>query len=537
MNIFARTKAPVVAPVTAPVPIMTGFKVPRLPREKKWVRRGLYALLAVLCFVYSFFMLLLPMQLKVPFAFPLILMVMLIVWALPTTNHAPGPATARLFWAYTISLLLWPNYLAIALPGLPWITAARLFATPMLFIILVNASSSLPFKTTMRERLAPIKPLWILVAIFAVIQVVSVAAAPLPIPTFNRVFNNEVMWTGMFFAAIWVLGDEKRLERWIIGYVIMVFILGLMSVWEARLGRVIWANSVPAIFQIEDESVQRILSGSYRLTGQYRVQTTATTPLSFAELMVLSVPFILYLMTKYPRLWVICAGLLIEGLIIYGLIQADARLGFVGLIIGHVLYLFYFSISRWQYKPNSIVGAALVSSFPVMLVLVTLAVLFVGRIRVRVLGGGQHESSNEARIEQMHGAFDKIWSSPILGFGSGNGATRVGFTNGEGVVTIDSYYLMVLMDYGFVGFIVYYGMLIYAIYLCGKISLKAPSANTRALAAVIGIFTTEFLVIKSVLAQEANHPLAFVMLGAVATVAYSAKTARDRTAHAPKLAR
>jgi len=281
---------------------------------------------------------------------------------------------------------------------------------------------------------------------------------------------------------------------------------------------------------VEDESVQRILQGSFRLTGQYRVQTTATTPLSFAEIMVLAVPFLLFLMDKYPKFWVISACLIVEGLIFYGLIQADARLGFVGLLVGHVLYLLYFSVSRWKHNPDSILGAALVASFPVAMILVTLAVLFVGRIRVRVLGGGQHQWSNEARIDQMNGAFDKIWGSPVFGFGAGNGGPKIGFTNGEGVVTIDSYYLMILMDYGFLGFLVYYGMFVYAIVVCGKISIQSPSANTRRLAAVIAIFAAEFFVIKSVLAQEANHPLAFVMLGAVATVAYSAKKRQDEDA-------
>lgn len=520
MNLFARSKLP----VASALPVMPGFMTPRLSHDKKWKRRGIYVLLGFLCFFYSFFIILVPMQLKVPLMAPLIVMLLLVIWALPVRDYFPSKITHFLFWAYTITLLLWPNYLAIALPGLPWITAARLFAAPLVIYILVYASTSLPFKEIMKSRLQAVKPLWVLITIFALIQVVSIVAASQPFLVINRVFNNQVMWTGMFFATVWVMRDVKSLERWIIAYAVMTFILGMMAVWEAQLGQVIWANSVPSIFAIDDPSVERILQGSYRLTGQYRVQTTATTPLSFAEMMVLCVPFLFYLMQKYPKPSVILGCLVVDGLIIYGLIQADARLGFVGLIIGHVLYFLFYALDKRRQDRNSLMGAGLVVSIPVFMVLVTLAVLFIGRLRVRVLGGGQHESSNDARIEQMNIAFEKIWASPIFGFGSGEGGPRIGFMNGEGVVTIDSYYLMVMMDYGFVGFLVFYGMLIYSIYVCAKIAMTAKGADTRRMAAVIAIFISEFLVIKSVLAQEANHPLAFMMLGAVATVAYSART-------------
>ena len=377
---------------------MHGFTNPRLSREKKWRRRSIYALIAVLCFFYSLFMLIVPMQVKVPFTIPLIVLIGLIVWALPLTNRPPGKVAERLFWYYSFTLLLWPNYLAIALPGLPWFTAARLLAAPMILIILVHASTSLPFKRLMREHLSTARPLWILVALFAVIQVISIFVSANPITTMNRVFNNQVMWTGLFFAAVWALRDLHRLERWVFSYILMIFILGLLAIWEAKLGGVIWANSVPGIFQVDDENVQKILQGSYRLTGQYRVQTTATTPLSFAEAMAMAVPFLLYTMHKYPRPLVILGCLVVEGLIINGLIESDARLGFVGVLVGHILYLLYFAIERWRFSPKSILGAALVVTFPAIITVAALAVLFVGRIRVRVLGGGQHQWSDEARI-------------------------------------------------------------------------------------------------------------------------------------------
>ncbi|MBX9820507.1 MAG: O-antigen ligase family protein [Afipia birgiae] len=525
MKIFPRPES---ASVPA-VPVMAGFASPRLPHERKWKRRGLYALMAFICFVYAFFVILVPRPVMIPLLFPFLALIFFIVWALPVGERHPGKASERLFWCYTVTLLLWPNYLAIALPGLPWITAARLFAAPLVLLILIYASNSQPFKDIMRPRLASVKPLWIMVAIFAVIQLVSIVAAPEPFSTLNRVFNNQVAWTGMFFAAVWALRDPRSLQRWMIAYVIMTLILGVMAIWEARLGKVIWANSVPSIFQIEDPLVQKILSGSYRLTGQYRVQTTATTPLSFAELMALAVPFLLYLMHKHPRIWFIAGCLLVEGLILNSLIQADARLGFVGFILGHFLYLAFFSINLWRTRRDSLMGASLVVALPVLIAIGIGVVLLVGRVRVKVLGGGQHQWSNQARFDQMSMAFEKIWASPMFGFGSGQGAAQVGFVNGEGMVTIDSYYLSILMDYGIVGFFAFYGMFAYAIARSVKLAFGSGDFDIRGLSAALGIFLSEFVVIKLVLSQEANHPLAFIVLGAIATVAYASRPKENVT--------
>ena len=115
MKIFPRPES---ASVPA-VPVMAGFAVPRLPREKKWQRRGLYALLAFLCFIYSFFVILVPRPVMIPLLFPVLFLIFFIVWALPVGQRYPGKAAERLFWCYTVTLLLWPNYLAIACPACP----------------------------------------------------------------------------------------------------------------------------------------------------------------------------------------------------------------------------------------------------------------------------------------------------------------------------------------------------------------------------------------------------------------------------------
>ena len=52
-------------------PTACGWPIPpRLPHERKWKRRGLYTLLAFICFFYSFFVILVPRPVMIPLLFP-----------------------------------------------------------------------------------------------------------------------------------------------------------------------------------------------------------------------------------------------------------------------------------------------------------------------------------------------------------------------------------------------------------------------------------------------------------------------------------
>src|SRR3546814_19920121 len=72
------------------------------------------------------------------FRSPVIALGLLVIWALPETDWAPTKTLAWLLIAFLIALPLWPNYLAIALPGMPWITLLRIIGAPMILLLLIE---------------------------------------------------------------------------------------------------------------------------------------------------------------------------------------------------------------------------------------------------------------------------------------------------------------------------------------------------------------------------------------------------------------
>src|SRR5207237_702663 len=110
-------------------------------------------LLVVACFAYGYgFSVFAPYRM-VPFAFPILILGAIAIWALPELGTAPRRALMTMFFIFFFSLPLWPNYLAIALPGLPWITLIRLTGFPLTFILLLSVSISQSFRSELAAQL------------------------------------------------------------------------------------------------------------------------------------------------------------------------------------------------------------------------------------------------------------------------------------------------------------------------------------------------------------------------------------------------
>ena len=89
-----------------------------------------------------------------------------------------------------------------------------------------------------------------------------------------------------------------------------------------------------------------------------------------------------------------------------------------------------------------------------------------------------------------------------------------------GTLTIDNYYLAVAIEYGVIGFLIFYGLVIAAIVAAGR-RAYADTNEDRDYAFLWPLASSLliFLVIKSVFSEQDNHPLIYIMFGAVSALA------------------
>ena len=453
------------------------------------------------------------------FAFPIAILGLVAVWALPDARHAPSAALVGLLFAFVVALEVWPNYLALALPGLPWITMARLTGFPLTFVLLVCVSASHDFRARVAAALRATPWIWKLLVIFVVIQTVTVVFSRQPLMSVNRLLVAQTSCTAVFFASAFVFLAPGRVARMAAVLWVMVLAVCAIGFVEWRMRHLPWLGHIPSFLTISDDSVTKALAGQRRAAwGIYRVQSTSSTPLGLAEFLALSLPFVLNFAIG-PYRWPVKLGATATiPVMLFIVFETGSRLGAVGCILTFLLYALAWGSRRWKERKDSVLAAAITFGYPAIFGLSLAATFAIGHLRAIVWQNGASQYSTDARKLQWHMGMPKILSHP-WGYGIGMSGVVVGYYDQSGQLTIDSYYLSMLVDYGVIGFLVFYGMFAVSIFYSAKASLTSDMKSTDNLfLGPIAISLTNFFVIKSVFSQEDNHPLVFMMMGMVAAL-------------------
>jgi O-antigen ligase len=505
----------------------------RRPGRRGLIRIVLYILFAATLFAYGYGYGATAPFLMTPMLIPQAVLGALIIWCLPAGDYAPVRALSPLFFAFLAAIVLWPNYLAIALPGLPWLTLTRIFGVPLTIALLVCISVSKTFRKTLTDCLNADPLIWKAFVGLVACETLSLALSGQPVASLNRYVLAQTNWTAMFIVSAIIFLRPGTVERWAKLFFGACLVIALIGMWEFKLGYVPWAGHIPSFLKIEDDSVLRTLAGARRsATGIYRVQSTATTPLGLAEILGLSAPFALHFaIGRYP-FWLRMVALAALPLLVMVILLTDSRLGVVSCLVGLMLYLLFWAILRWRQVKDSVFAPALVFGYPAIFTVMVAATFVVGKLRAKVWGNGSQSASTASRGTQWDMGIPKILTHPF-GQGMGQSGSVLQFRSPSGVPTVDSYYLTVLLELGILGFILYFFIFLRASWT-GVRTLVTGTVDQETLMLIpLSVCLVNFVIVKSVFSQDANHPLVFMMLGAIVALAYRSKMAAAATSVPP----
>jgi hypothetical protein len=449
---------------------------------------------------------------------PVAILAFVVIWALPISRRTPVGALPGVLFLFMFLQVMWPNYVAIALPGIPWITMQRLSGVPLVLILLVCVSTSREFQTTIGAALRSSPLLSGMFVAFNLLEAVSIFYSMSPIGSFNAFVNSEISLTAIFITAVYVFLKPGRAE-WIARLLWMMSIfVGLIAMIEVKEGHVPWAGHLPGFLQINYPVVERALAGVTRF-DQYRAEGTFGNALGLAEYGALIVPFVInFLIGPYGPLTRWSAAVSIPFLL-FVVFLTGSRLGLVGCFASIVLTGIAWAGPKWAKDRNAVIAPIVFLGTITLVAASYVSVYTVGFVHSKVLGGAA-SMSTYARDEQTRMAIPKLLTHP-QGHGIGMGAAALGFTTQGGFLTIDSYYLSILMEYGFLGFVLFYWMFVVAIWQSGRIVVQYRGADREVeLLKPIGISVVTFLIVKSVFSEQYNHPIMFMMLGIVVALAY-----------------
>ena len=454
-------------------------------------------------------------NLLVPLGIPLAL----VIWLLPEGEDAPEGLLKRGLFAYIFALLCWPDYIAVDLPGLPWITLIRIIGVPVAFLLLTCVSVSPNFRKRAKSILAPGELIWKGVAGFAIIGLVSIGLSNDPAMSISKFAVAQINWTAMFFISCIVFVEPGTIRRLASSLWLIAVIVCIVGVYENHLQHLPWVGHIPWFLVIQDESVQRTLAGASRAgTSIYRVESKFSTSLGLAEYLAIATPFVFHFMaTGRTRLVRIAAAATIP-LIFYIVNATDSRLAAIGLFISLALYLLYWAVMRWKVDRNSLMGPAITLGYPAIFVVLLSTTIFISRIRAKVWGNGSQQASTDARKTMYSEGIPMVLRNPI-GHGFGQGANTLGYHSPSGVLTIDTYYLAVALEFGIIGFVLFYGVMIFAMWKSAWTALEGLDPESEWLGP-FAIALLNFIISKSVFSNLENHPLVFILLGAIVSLLY-----------------
>lgn len=521
-NLFRRK------PAHAPfAPVMVGYT-----GDAAWTHhyKLSIALLAFTAFLYGGIFSLFGTYVLMQLIAPLVIIMGFIVWLLPDTGHAPVRMLDKLLIAFLAVVICWPNYLALALPGMPWITMIRLVAAPLAIVMLVCLSTSEYFRKELRTVLAAAPLIWKMLVAFMILAFLSIGVSQHMGNSINKFIVAQLYWTLIFFSSCYVFSKPGRAVALVHVLWIGLIIVALLGVQEWRHKVVPWAGHVPSFLKVSDETLQKMMTSTGRkATGVYRVKSVFTTPLGLSEYLAICTPFMIHMILTAKRASFRIAAIASIVLAFYVITKTDSRLGIVGFFLSFLMYPLAWGALHWRNNPGKIVGPVIVLTYPAVFCAFVTASLFIRRLHVMMFGGGAQQASSDARKFQIAKGIPQILSHP-WGYGIGESGVTLHYANQAGVFSIDTYYLSIGLEYGVVGFIIYYGMFIAGVTIGSFNALHAKSDETKLLIP-LAISMIIFLIIKSVFSQESNHPIAFAMLGTIVALVYRVRQENQPTSN------
>lgn len=453
------------------------------------------------------------------------LVMLVLLWALPELQRVPHRLLKILFAPFVLTIVSVPIYLAIVVPGLPWLSIRRIVNVSFVVVFLLTVSASSMHRNVLIERLRSMATGKLALG-YILMLIIATLASRNPTASLNDDMASMLAWYIPFLAIVLITSGARSVERsmlLILCGAIIDFLLGIPEfiLRKPFIGNLL-SSSMKAQLLASDPGLESALNGSSVLrNGMYRAQSVFATSISWSELAGMSTPLALHFLfhgsTVRARAWGTC-GVVACAL---SVVMSGARGGYVSSLLGSGLYLILWTLRQLRRHPMSLRGPIMMVMFVGLIIMVTGSVFFVGPVRRYVLGGYESQSSSDARSEQWAMATPKILASPVVGYGPGTAAQEVGWTNAAGDASLDSYIIALLINSGVPGCVLFFGMILAAIMSNVKMYLSDVPSGVLGGALSCSLFA--YSVYRVSLNQVENNGLMLVVLGLSLVLAFETR--------------
>lgn len=445
-------------------------------------------------------------------AIPIVAMFAVALWMAPDIDPHFDKGIKRGFFLFMVVSLIWPKYIALNLPGVPWISLERLVMFVLLTIALLQIATSLRMRTEIADILKSHQLIMRMFLGWIVLHLLMSAASGFS--NISRDINDHIMWHLPFLLSAWIMSQPGNSEKFLKLMLIFALVITAVVIPEVRMGKPMWTDYIPPYLLAEEFYNSIIADGAQRF-GEYRAKSVFSVTVVFAEFIGMAGPFVLFAIFHAKTWWRAGLGAALFALLFTAAWYTNSRTALAVFVVAIPAFMLMWAVRRYRIEArnNDLLGTAVLWAYPAFAAFVAAAVLLVPRIRVRVLGGSGTQNSNDARSAQWDMAIPQIIKNP-LGYGSGTVSERVPYTNLGGHFTIDAYPINLLIEYGVLGFLLFAGFFITAVWVGARCYLKADNREDM-VAGAAALAILSFLVSRTILSSEGGVALAFVLAGLI----------------------
>jgi O-antigen ligase len=490
-------------------------------RDRVLVKATLGGGALLLCAIAGLMVALLPPGVVVRlFALPIALLGLLAVWILPKRHSAPDTVLNLLLWLLVALIHLWPPYVVYRIGNMPTFNPTKL---AWLMFVLPATYSILSCREPMKRLAARCKAHPILISAILFLfawRIISSAGGTQPVPQILGLGGEIVSCYLVFFIVLAVLRGEQDVFR-LLGVLLLVALVqaGLAS-YESFVKHTLFDRFI-VTSATDSQAMLDTLREKFR-DGHYRAQGTFEHPMVLAEFMAMMVPLAAALFLARAGRSARLAGAAFVPLAIAVIVASRSRSGIAVLLVAVLLVGMLRLLPRRAAR-----GQASLAALTVLLLLPLLLAVgyFVGQELHGLIVGRSHSeaSSTMSRVLMLERGIPLLAGHPLLGFGSGMGAVKLGFFDGARF-NIDNYWLGLALDSGLPG------LLAFAVVFFGAIGLglrvyrrRLDRAGTTA--GLISVSLFMFALTKTVLSISSGLTLAYILIAATIVFAEAAPVA------------
>lgn len=366
-------------------------------------------------------------------------------------------------------MVVWPRYFFVSIGGIglnPYTVGTLFFLFAAFLILWLSPSVRLAWVCALISR--PGVP--VLMAVFVFWQIFTALLGEQPDRSFDIALRDVLYISVHFFIATVFLLDLRIFESLSNVICVASFFVGILGVFENfaqvnlidNLGLLDYAKGdADQIAQLASEKVR---------DGFFRAQSVFSHPIVFGQHMAAFAP-LAYVVFRHKNgfmRWIALATLIVTPLAINA---TGARSSYIVFFVATIVFYFINS----QIKPPGLFGPFL-TTLALMTFLILFGVFFSDYF-ASLIGGRSYEEANSSavRLDMLDMALDSIVRSPIMGYGAGMAAQKAGLIGISGMLTVDSIYISIMLDMGFVGIVLF--LLIITSSVFGSNSSKVQGNN------------------------------------------------------------